>query len=1693
MQNPSSAFFNAAAAKAREPYAKATLQTADLSTYELGPEDIASGSLGVKASCMKDSFELGAVIAADCSIALNNQQGQWDGIDLDGATLWPYSGFKLPDNTIEYVLLGTFIIDDPGRPYSTVQLGASDRLILLDEPFADVSITFPATNLQILQAIALHCNVPLASSISGIDNASYSVSARPADDLSCRDVVGMIAMMAAGFARMSRIGEMAIISVSDMTAQAAFEMPAGSRFNFKQTSDLITITGLEYDDGENGAIQLGSGTYVLNLDNNPFIQANSSSVIQGIFNRVNGFVYTAFEANYPGNPALDPGDKIRHLAQDGRDITSFITTHRFKHAGRSFMEAEGKSAVENRYKSQNAKRLSSLTSKIREQSSQLTTYQQVSAQFADLISQAGGFYRTNVPQEDGSIIAYIHDNALLNESTYIWRIAGSVFAWSSDGGETWNGGLSADGNMLLRTLSVMGINAEWVTIGPGTTFESGYDPSTKETPAGAQAKADAAYAAAQSFVNGVASDLQNQIDGSITTWFYAYVPSLVNAPANAWTTTELKNQHLGDLFYDTATGYSYRFQLVTGTYSWAKITDTDVTKALSDAAAAQDTADSKRRVFTATPTTPYDVGDLWAGGPAGDLKRCSTARASGAYVAGDWTLASKYTDDTTANAAQDDATQALSDAATAIANAATAQGTADGKVTTFVQATAPTAEGVGDLWIDSDDGNKLYRWSGTAWVSIKDAGIAQAISDAADAQATADGKIVTFYQAAQPTASAVGDLWVDTDDNNKLYRWSGSAWQTARDATIAIAQAAASAAQSTADTASSNATSALSQLTDISADNKITAVEKQLLKKEWDAIVAEKTVNDTQADLFTITTEKTTYGTKYTVLNTYINTTYPLFTSLTTTTTIDDGATLRLKFKEYYDARTALLNAIAAKAKTLADAAQTTANTTKLSLYDLKNLVTNGDFSDGTTGWTASGATLSATAKTLLITGAGNSSYPQAFQHVIGAAISGHLVYGKARVRVTNSVCLSITLQVYKYGGTSISITVNNPTINTWYDIDLSKIFIQTQDGNLRVLIYHRYADVATANGKVAEVQYVTAMDLTALGIDTMTATEIDEMLSTLPNSWFNKYSLSTSTIRLLEEFKARGGINIIQNGDFEDTTGWTAGYSTISASSNTMTDTGNGTNAYAGIAQYTDAPVNTLHDYFLKAKVRVTNSACTMLTIYYDGTTAGANKLVKTYTSPTSNTWYDLSVIDTLPSDATGNFKFMIYQNYADAATANGKIMEVQYALAIDLSNLSSKPTAAQMDIILDILFPDIAWFNGTMPSQDALTSVFGALGDAEELRALARAGQTIIEGGYLRTSLIEAKSILADMIDTDTLWVKTIRADSDVKNYIDFDPAYLWKGQTLSAMRHWTDDAAATPADVMHLQLFGDASATNAETRTYLNATSVNKAGMLLDYSRILEVGANIPFAAGDGQSAFARFTSDADLNAGIAEIIANNSDGSDYINVTTKFNEFSVLDESGDLLKLTRSNGLTLSVPIIAPDAAISLNTANANGIYADAYFNFHAKSGTAADSIWHIDNYLGTVRFQVPIGSNGGDIRVDGYSIWHAGNLTPSNYLPLAGGTMSGNINMGSNDIVGSTTDCEITARRIGLGVAANSTYTLDCGTSNSIRCGAVYANQPYRNGASIGKDIGSMRVYDSLGSRYVTMSFVGGILVVADFS
>jgi phage-related protein len=142
--------------------------------------------------------------------------------------------------------------------------------------------------------------------------------------------------------------------------------------------------------------------------------------------------------------------------------------------------------------------------------------------------------------------------------------------------------------------------------------------------------------------------LQSQIDGNVTTYYYSGIPTLSNLPASEWPEEEYSN-HIGDLYYDKETGYAYRFVLdgETNEYSWLELADSDVAEALALANAAQDTADSKRRVFLTSPIPPYDNGDLWLNNQ--EIYVCQISKAKDeTYTDGDFIIATKYTDDTVA-------------------------------------------------------------------------------------------------------------------------------------------------------------------------------------------------------------------------------------------------------------------------------------------------------------------------------------------------------------------------------------------------------------------------------------------------------------------------------------------------------------------------------------------------------------------------------------------------------------------------------------------------------------------------------------------------------------------------------------------------------------------------------------------------------------------------------------------------------------------------------------------------------------------------------------------------------------------------------------------------------------------------------------------------------------------------------------
>lgn len=306
---------------------------------------------------------------------------------------------------------------------------------------------------------------------------------------------------------------------------------------------------------------------------------------------------------------------------------------------------------------------------------------------------------------------------------------------------------------------------------------------------------------------GILDEIKAQLDGQIEQHFYQIDPSPLSTapgsedgvPNSGWTDSTMKENHLGDLYYNTTSGKVWRYVKIQwrphpgyapGTfYVWQELQDSELAQAIAIANEALELGKEKNRIFTSTPVTPYDVGDLWVQGATGDIMRCKTARESGAFTSSDWEKASKYTDDSALkNFINGDFANAIDTMTEQI----------DGKIETWFQTSDPAsnwttnaekAKHVGDMWYNSSTKLlKCYRQTfrfvngmGTVvyiWQTIEDKKAIDAYDAASKAQDTADGKRRVFVAQPYPPYD-VGDLWVDGQELRRCItaRSSGS-WNT---------------------------------------------------------------------------------------------------------------------------------------------------------------------------------------------------------------------------------------------------------------------------------------------------------------------------------------------------------------------------------------------------------------------------------------------------------------------------------------------------------------------------------------------------------------------------------------------------------------------------------------------------------------------------------------------------------------------------------------------------------------------------------------------------------------------------------------------------------------------------------------------------------------------------------------------------
>ena len=584
-------------------YATITLADEDSTVLNITNAEIWQGGWKYEeAVSSQGQFDVGAFILSKFTLVLINFDDEFSDYVFEGATVVASIGLELPDETVEVITKGIFTVTEAtGQNSSLVTLECLDFGAKFNKPYSDCTLTYPATLSQIITNACSDCGVVLGTQT--FRNMDFVIAEKPTDEtLTYGGVVSAAAQIACCWCKMSYSGELMLGWYQEGPVLTGRDLVTDGGLNFVDDDDAFIIAAIEATDED-----IMEGNVLGDLHRIDSI--STENIVR------DDVVITGVKVIYHG----DESDVEVTCGEDGYMIT--IEGNPLVYSDSTFAETVcdmmGESLIGLTFRPMEMSVLSDPTIEAGDRAYVINRKNKIYVTYINNLSFTAGNYE-NISCEAETVARNNMLNFSAQTQTY-QKLRQTMQTNRTASDDAYN--------TLAEAIA-------GITGGEYVTEEDFEDFATE--------------------INATIADIQSQISGSIEQWYGAYAPTASNAPASDWTTQALKEQHQGDVFVDTSTGYAYRWLYISSTWQWSLISDTDISTAISTATAAENLANVKRRNFLSQPVPPYDYGDIWMQGPTGDILTCTYAlgRADGAsYVASDWTKQNKYTDDTVANQA----------------------------------------------------------------------------------------------------------------------------------------------------------------------------------------------------------------------------------------------------------------------------------------------------------------------------------------------------------------------------------------------------------------------------------------------------------------------------------------------------------------------------------------------------------------------------------------------------------------------------------------------------------------------------------------------------------------------------------------------------------------------------------------------------------------------------------------------------------------------------------------------------------------------------------------------------------------------------------------------------------------------------------------------------------------------------------
>nr|DAL19426.1 MAG TPA_asm: tail protein [Caudoviricetes sp.] len=558
------------------------------------------------------SFPVGATVCKTMKLELDNTEDQWKNYNFYQAKVHAYLKLQtsVAEPASESIWMNDFyepILDTDGNNIILSRAASEDRYETIDkgvytittpEQYGEIlsftalddmyktnakyysALTLPQPIMALVRDACESLNIPMG--FSSTAHGNVIVTALP-DNMTFRQLIGWAAMLETANARIDNRGYLQFIKWNFGAVENGSLVPFKLEDYVSSptlSSDDIVITGIRVKNKESESM-FGTAGYVLELENNLLSDSDLGIVAAWIGGNMIGARFRNLQGDLIYNPLLEFGDMAYSFDRNGNKYLTPITDVSSPLNGITTVKTQADDPIRNSstYMSEATKALVEARQLVKDER---TEREKAVERLANTLKESGGLYMTEDPQDDGSVIYYMHNKPTLEESDIVWKLTAEAIGISTDGGKTYPYGFTVTGEMITRLLYAEGINASYINAGAlivrdtnGKIIFSADIDNNQIVIDGASVRIGA------SSLDGLLNSMQGQIDGNINTWTGTPAPTLSNYPANEWLTDTEMSKHVGDLYYD-GDSHAYRFRNDGKGYYWERLKDTDVTKALQD-------------------------------------------------------------------------------------------------------------------------------------------------------------------------------------------------------------------------------------------------------------------------------------------------------------------------------------------------------------------------------------------------------------------------------------------------------------------------------------------------------------------------------------------------------------------------------------------------------------------------------------------------------------------------------------------------------------------------------------------------------------------------------------------------------------------------------------------------------------------------------------------------------------------------------------------------------------------------------------------------------------------------------------------------------------------------------------------------------------------------------------------------------